>query len=88
MSYATHPANRRLLAGMNRAALFAGSNFNVVVKSSVKGRKVSHEVGHGYFDAMDTITAFETIPFERVQIAWTSRSLDNEPDRSRLRPLW
>ncbi len=67
------PARRRLLAGMDRAALLAGARLLVGEERLVERRQVAHQVRHLDLDAMHQRAAFEAVPFERVHLVVRAR---------------
>ena len=81
-----HPSRRRLLAGMDGAALFAFARLLVGIERLVERRQVLHEVRDLHLDAMHQRAACEAIPFEGIECVGPC-GLHHQADRAFLRPL-
>src|SRR5262249_36332177 len=76
------PARRRLLAGMNRAALSAFAGSSVGVKGLIKRRQIADQMLHLHFDAVDERAAFETVPLKTIKLLVATLGLDNKANRA------
>src|SRR5689334_16383945 len=81
-----HPARRRVLPGMDRAAFLAFARICIGVERLIERRQVLHQMLDLHLDAVHEVAALEAVPVEGVERVRTRR-FHHEADRARLWPL-
>src|SRR5690606_24120534 len=70
------PARRRLLAGVECAALLAGARLLVVIERLIERRQIADQMRDLHLDAVHQVAAFEAVPVEGVELVRCALRLD------------